>query len=474
MTKEIAPPITQYRVIFFLFAAVALVLIVAYLVLFRGGYVSLEGPSHGSEAAAVVTELNRLGVPYRLEGTDILVPRDKLQSARKALAAAEIPEMGVEGFELFNESQMGLTDFAQKIKYQRALQGELARTIMMMDGIREARVHLALAERSLFRSEEGRAKAAVTLVLNGEGARTLDKVHSIQRVVAAAVPSLQIEDVVVVDADGAILSPPVLPVADAQILSEVQAAIAQLGPGFAVEWGGISERGRALYVVRTREPLDVKQQSEARAVIEAVTQTPTDLVFEVGPPLQGNPSSGSPAASTAALTPREIAKDVGARPLPAAVGSVAFWRFEPMPVGLLAGAVLLASCVVGGLLWRGARPHRPSEAVAQLVPHLQKELEEVLAGRGPFDAIFLDEIAGLTPRQLRELRGYLAARTRITLDELLRRRRHAFTKRGQEPGFSSQLAQRVGMIKSGRNVGVATDATRSALRDIEASWERSP
>ena len=101
---------------------------------------------------------------------------------------------------------MGLTDFAQKIKFQRAIQGELSRTIMMMENVRKARVHIAIPERSVFRSQRADAKAAVTLIAKDGGDFNEQSILGIQRVVASSVPGLSLKHVTVVNGNGRIIS----------------------------------------------------------------------------------------------------------------------------------------------------------------------------------------------------------------------------------------------------------------------------
>jgi flagellar M-ring protein FliF len=104
---------------------------------------------------------------------------------------------------------MGLSDYAQRVRYQRALQGEIARTIMTMEGVADARVHITMPERSLFRSERRNAEAAVTLIMRGEQQVSADRIEGIQRLVAAATPDLLVADVVVLNAKGETISPSV-------------------------------------------------------------------------------------------------------------------------------------------------------------------------------------------------------------------------------------------------------------------------
>jgi len=142
---------------------------------------------------------------------------------------------------------MGLTDFAQKINYQRALQGELARTIMMMDGVETARVHLALPERTLFRGNRSDPKAAVTVVPRSGSTMSEGRVVGIQRLVAAAVPDLSLSDVVVLDELGRVISrtleadPLLAPQAEEQAAvqqyyhARIRAAVGNILPGHKFE-----------------------------------------------------------------------------------------------------------------------------------------------------------------------------------------------------------------------------------------------
>jgi flagellar M-ring protein FliF len=198
----------QWRTFALLFVLLLAVLGAAYYYFLRTDYAVLFSDLRPAEASAVVHELDRQGVAYQLRdnGATILVPEDRASSVRVALAGSDLAVKGMVGFELFNQSDMGLTDFAQRVNYQRALQGELARTIMMMEGIESARVHLAMPERSLFHANQGEPKAAVTVI--PQKGRHLDesRVAGIQRLVAAAVPDLVLNDVVVLDENGRTIS----------------------------------------------------------------------------------------------------------------------------------------------------------------------------------------------------------------------------------------------------------------------------
>lgn len=203
-----AGPSRQIKLLALVFASLFLVLALGYYFFIRTEYAVLYSGLRPADASAIVAELDTKGVAYELkdQGTTIMVPKGEADSVRLAIVRSDAPLKGSSGWELFNKSDMGLTDFAQKINYQRALQGELSRTIMMMDGIENARVHLTIPERTLFRGNRSEPKAAVTLTLQRGKAVDEARVAGIQRLVAAAVPDLKLPDVVVLDEVGRIIS----------------------------------------------------------------------------------------------------------------------------------------------------------------------------------------------------------------------------------------------------------------------------
>lgn len=160
------------------------------------------------DAAAMTAELERLKVPYAIadNGASLTVDRSQVHAIRLKLMASELPLHGTVGFELFNNSDFGMTEFAQKINYQRALQGELTRTILSFPEIRDARVHLALPEQGLFRQATSRPKAAVSVSLREGQSLRANQVQGIQRLLAAAVPGLLAQEVTLVDQSGVALS----------------------------------------------------------------------------------------------------------------------------------------------------------------------------------------------------------------------------------------------------------------------------
>jgi flagellar M-ring protein FliF len=159
------------------------------------------------DAANIVEWLKDRKIPYRLEGggKDIMVPADKVYEARLELAGSGLGEGGV-GFEIFDKQSFGMTDFAQKINYRRALQGELMRTITSLAPVEGARIHLALPEKRLFRAQQQAATASVIIKLH-EGRRLKEaQLQGIIHLVAGSVEGLDSEHVTVVDSSGKALS----------------------------------------------------------------------------------------------------------------------------------------------------------------------------------------------------------------------------------------------------------------------------
>jgi flagellar M-ring protein FliF len=174
----------------------------------RTDYDVLFAKLSAQDAAAMTRELDQMKVPYRLgeDGTSILVDRSTVHQTRLKLMGKDLPLHGAVGFELFNNADFGMTEFAQKVNYQRALQGELTRTILALAEVETARVHLAFPDDGLFKREQGRTKASITLTLHDGRALRREQVRGIQRLVAAAVPGIESRDVTIVSDQGVALT----------------------------------------------------------------------------------------------------------------------------------------------------------------------------------------------------------------------------------------------------------------------------
>src|SRR5947199_367325 len=160
------------------------------------------------DASAIVEALKTEKVPFELEegGGAGALPAETQYELRLTLASRGLPEGGGVGFEIFDKQTLGQTDFLQRLNYQRALQGELGRTIGQLGGVEAARVHLALPERSLFVAEDRRPSASVVVKL--VPGRTLGRaqIDGIVHLVASSVEGLDADAVTVVDESGRMLT----------------------------------------------------------------------------------------------------------------------------------------------------------------------------------------------------------------------------------------------------------------------------
>lgn len=161
------------------------------------------------DSAEVVAQLESRGVPYEIHanGSQILVPQDRVLRLRMAMAEEGLPKGGSIGYEIFDRPEgFGTTDFVQNVNLLRALEGELARSIASFDLISSARVHLVLPRRELFSRTQSEPSASI--VLNLRGGRTLParQVQAIQQLVASAVPSLEPGRVAIADDRGNLLA----------------------------------------------------------------------------------------------------------------------------------------------------------------------------------------------------------------------------------------------------------------------------
>lgn len=160
------------------------------------------------EAGSITQALDQAGVKYELkgDGSTILVPRDEVAATRLMLSSRGLPTSGSVGYEIFDDANaLGQTDFVQQLNRQRALEGELARTIRGLDGVTSARLHLVLPKRQLFEEEAEQPSAAVTIAVGGREP-TPDQVRAVQNLVSGAVPNLKPERVTVVDQHAKTLS----------------------------------------------------------------------------------------------------------------------------------------------------------------------------------------------------------------------------------------------------------------------------
>ncbi|MFI5304724.1 MAG: flagellar basal-body MS-ring/collar protein FliF [Nitrospiria bacterium] len=160
------------------------------------------------DAGAIVAKLKEAHIPYTFsaDGSAVLVPSDKVHELRIQMATQGIPQGGVIGFEIFDRTTIGTTEFVQKINYRRALEGELDRTIGQLSEVSRARVHLAVPEKTLFTERQEQPRASVVVSLRSGRNLSEGQIQGIVHLVSSSVESLAPQAVTVVDNHGRILS----------------------------------------------------------------------------------------------------------------------------------------------------------------------------------------------------------------------------------------------------------------------------
>ncbi len=161
-----------------------------------------------NDAGTILNRLKEQKIPYRLSanGSTLLIPQEKIYEIRMELASEGLPHGGSIGFELFDNTKLGMTEFAQNVNYQRALQGELVRTINGFEEVDSCRVHIVMPEKSLFLKDEEPASASVVLKLRHGKWLTQQQVQGIVHLVSSSVSRMGPDNVTVVDSNGRLLT----------------------------------------------------------------------------------------------------------------------------------------------------------------------------------------------------------------------------------------------------------------------------
>lgn len=168
--------------------------------------VAFSGMSE-DDAGQIVEKLAASNIPYKLNGTGtILVPQTQVYEVRLQMANEGLPQSGSVGMEVFSQSTLGMTEFTQKVNYQRALEGELERTISSLAPVQAVRVHIVSPEKTLLTSEQSATTASIMLQLNPGKTLEQSQVQSITHLVASSIEGLKPENVVVVDSSGRMLA----------------------------------------------------------------------------------------------------------------------------------------------------------------------------------------------------------------------------------------------------------------------------
>jgi flagellar M-ring protein FliF len=195
------------------------VTIVAVIALAVGGYffsVWATAPTYAplfsslasEDAAAIVEQLNADGVPYELSdgGNTILVPKDQVYDLRLQMSGQGLPANSDNGYSLLDKQNVMTSEFMQQVGYRRAMEGELAKTIKSMDGVKTATVHLAIPQENVFTDERKPPTASVLVATNNNKTLTGDQVQAVVHLVASSIEGLEPANVTVVGADGQVLS----------------------------------------------------------------------------------------------------------------------------------------------------------------------------------------------------------------------------------------------------------------------------
>ena len=161
-----------------------------------------------TDAAQIVQKLDENNITYQLKSSGTIeVPSDQVYTTRLLMAREGLPQSSTVGYELFSgTSMLGMTEFSQKVNYQRAIEGELERTIGSIEAVKAVRVHLVIPEKSLLTSAQALATASVTMQVNPGSVLDAAQVRAITHLVASSVEGLKPENVVVVDGDGNLLA----------------------------------------------------------------------------------------------------------------------------------------------------------------------------------------------------------------------------------------------------------------------------
>ncbi len=276
------------------------------------------------DAAAIVQKLKESGVEHRLmeNGTSVLVPEAKVDELRLEMAGAGLPKTGRIGFELFDKTNLGMTDFTEHVNYRRALEGELERSIRVLNGIEQARVHITFPKESVFLDSREPAKASVLVSLRPGFRLTQQNVLAITNLVASAVEGLSPDFISVIDMQGNLLSRP-----HKAALDDADA------PDGALDYRHQIEKDLAAKVEATLQPLlgDGRFRVGVSADCDFTTSEQTDEVFDPTKSVmvssqKSEDMSGAAQPGGVPGTPSNLPRSTAVRP--ASAGSTTSRRTE--------------------------------------------------------------------------------------------------------------------------------------------------
>jgi len=171
-------------------------------------YSVLYSQLDSSEAGDIVSYLNEQNISYRLSdgGRTLMVPSDDVYRLRISLASQGLPQSGNIGYSIFDQSNLGMTEFLQNLNFRRALEGELMKTIMQLADVQAARVHIVMPKDRLFKEDKKEATASIVLKLKHSGGLSKSQLNGITHLVASSVEGLKPENIAIIDYNGNLLS----------------------------------------------------------------------------------------------------------------------------------------------------------------------------------------------------------------------------------------------------------------------------
>ncbi|MDD5382852.1 MAG: flagellar basal-body MS-ring/collar protein FliF [Candidatus Margulisbacteria bacterium] len=280
-------------------AVIAVILTAALFFFFRGcvpatrdrsgGYTVIYTNMALKDAANAIARLKELAIPYEIRdnGSAVAVPKDKADQARLGLAEKNLPAGGVVGWEIFDESKLGATDFDRRIQLIRAISGELSRTIRRIQGVEDAHVQIVMPETRLFAETTAPVTASVMLRIRPGFDLTAEKVNGIIHLVASSVENLQTVNVTVVDSTGRILTakapalppiPELIPSVEAEMLPAPAPALIPMPPQPPTAETVIVKAQPTKEVVKAEKQQAKEKVVSAEVVATAVATTPAKAV----------------------------------------------------------------------------------------------------------------------------------------------------------------------------------------------------
>ncbi len=218
------------------------------------------------DAGQVIAKLKEMKIPYNVEGNIIYVPSNRVYELRLELAAQGIPQGGGVGFEIFDKTQIGVTEFVQRLNYIRAIQGELTRTIRQLSEVEQARVHIAIPEKTIFTEKEDKPTASVVLKLKPGRVLNQGQIGGIVHLVSSSIEGMQPQNVTVIDNMGNLLSKPsdMDAIADSKHLEYQKSVDKDYEGKLQSMLEGITGRGKAIVRVATKIDFTQVERTEEK------------------------------------------------------------------------------------------------------------------------------------------------------------------------------------------------------------------